>query len=256
MALYESFAGVYDLFMDGVPYDAWEKNITGILREKEIRTGIGFDLGCGTGQMTRRLSAAGYDMIGADTSVSMLNIAKEKSGDEILYLCQDMRSFELYGTVAFAVSVCDSLNYLKDTEELTAVFSLVNNYLDPGGVFLFDMNTPHKYRDILSDNTFAETREECAFIWENDYEEESRMNRYELTLFVQEEGERFRRFEEEHLQRAFTMDEVKSALVQSGLVLETVYDITAQDYDPSAQPGEYREEAERVLFVAREKGKE
>lgn len=255
MAFYESFAGVYDLFMDSVPYDAWMKNISGILTEEGIKSGIGLDLGCGTGQMTRRLSAAGYDMIGADASVSMLNIAREKSGDEILYLCQDMRSFELYGTVAFVVSVCDSLNYLKGTEEMTAVFSLVNNYLDPGGVFLFDMNTPHKYHDILADNTFAEARDESAFIWENDYDEESRINRYELTLFMKEKDELFRRYEEIHIQKAFTMEEVKSSLDKAGLILEKVYDLTAQEYDSAAMPGEYREDAERVLFFAREKGK-
>ncbi len=256
MAFYESFAGVYDLFMDGVPYDAWMNNISGILLKEGIKSGIGLDLGCGTGQMTRRLSAAGYDMIGADASVAMLSIARENSGDGILYLCQDMRSFELYGTVAFAVSLCDSLNYLEDTEELTKVFSLVNNYLDPGGVFLFDMNTPHKYRDILADNTFAETRDESAFIWENDYEEETRINRYELTLFMKEKEDLFRRYEEVHLQKAFTMEEVKSSLKNAGLVLEKVYDLTAQDHDGAAGMGEYREDAERVLFFAREKGKQ
>ena len=102
-------------------------------------------------------------MIGVDNSGEMLAEAMEKrveSGHDILYLLQDMQEFELYGTVRAIVSVCDSLNYITEREELLQVFRLVNNYLDPEGLFLFDMNTIHKYRDILGDTTIAENRDE------------------------------------------------------------------------------------------------
>ena len=100
-----------------------------------------------------------------------------------MYLLQDMQEFELYGTVRAVVSVCDSLNYITDREELLQVFRLVNNYLDPKGIFLFDMNTVHKYRDILGETTIAENRDEGSFIWENSYDPENGINIYELAVF-------------------------------------------------------------------------
>ncbi len=114
--------------------------------------------------MTEELASYGYDMIGVDNSEEMLEIAmdkKEKSGHDILYLLQDMRKFELYGTVKAIVSVCDCINYITEEEELEQVFRLVNNYLDPGGIFIFDFNTEYKYKEILGDETIAEEREEC-----------------------------------------------------------------------------------------------
>ena len=144
MEAYTSFASVYDTFMDNVPYGEWGRYIQGMLCKYGVKDGIVLDLGCGTGTMTEILAGYGYDMIGVDNSCDMLEIAeekKEKSGHDILYLMQDMREFELYGTVRAVVSVCDSVNYILEEEDLLEVFSLVNNYLDPGGMFIFDMNT-------------------------------------------------------------------------------------------------------------------
>ena len=141
MATYESFAEVYDLFMDNVPYDVWKTHLFDILGQYHITDGLVAELGCGTGKMTRRLAEAGYDMIGIDNSYDMLSIAMEHPAEDILYLCQDMRAFELYGTVAAVISVCDSMNYIVEYEDLVEVIRLVNNYLDPGGVFVFDVNT-------------------------------------------------------------------------------------------------------------------
>ena len=179
MEQYTNFAKVYDLFMDNVPYDKWIEQIKDILHKENIFDGLICDLGCGTGTITEGLSNIGYDMIGIDNSYDMLDIAMEKkyaSGNDILYLCQDMREFELYGTVRAVISRCDSLNYIQSLSELKEVFSLVNNYLDPKGVFIFDMNTIHKYQDILGENTFAEVREQASCIWENTYDIEERIN--------------------------------------------------------------------------------
>ena len=163
MSAYEKFAQVYDLFMDNIDYEGWAEYVTDRLREYEITDGLVLELGCGTGTMTGLLAGKGYDMIGVDNSEEMLAEAMEKrveSGQDILYLLQDMQEFELYGTVRAVVSVCDSLNYITDRDELRHVFELVNNYLDPEGIFLFDMNTVHKYRDLLGDTTIAENRDE------------------------------------------------------------------------------------------------
>ena len=143
---YSSFARVYDLFMDNVPYEEWCGYIRGLLLEYGVRDGLVLELGCGTGRLTRLLADAGYDMIGVDNAEEMLAVAREaeyesSAGDSgaqsgILYLLQDMRSFELYGTVRAVISVCDSMNYLLEESDLLDVFRLVNNYLDPGDFYL------------------------------------------------------------------------------------------------------------------------
>ena len=169
MATYESFARVYDLFMDNIPYEEWSVYLHELLQRDGVEDGLVLELGCGTGTMTELLSGMGYDMIGVDAAPDMLEIAlekKEKSGADILYLQQDMREFELYGTVRAVVSVCDSMNYITEEEDLLQVFRLVNNYLDPGGVFIFDLNTIYKYEQ-LGESVIAENREESSFIWEN-----------------------------------------------------------------------------------------
>ena len=227
MDAYTGFAEVYDLFMDQVPYEKWSRRITEILREYGIPDGLVLDLGCGTGSMTELLADAGYDMIGVDASEEMLERAYEKraeSGHDILYLLQDMREFELYGTVRAIVSVCDSLNYITEEEDLLQVFRLVWNYLDPDGVFFFDMNTIYKYKEMLGETTIAENREEGSFIWENYYDPEEQLNQYDLTLYVQDEDDRYVRFEETHIQKAYALERVLELLEKAGLKAEQIFD--------------------------------
>mgnify|MGYP005898605385 FL=1 len=250
MDAYSSFASVYDQFMDNVPYEEWAEYLTGLLGEYQVHDGLVLDLGCGTGSLTEILAKKGYDMIGIDNSEDMLQIAMEKradSGLDILYLLQDMREFELYGTVAAVVSICDSMNYLTDYEDLVQTLKLVNNYLDPQGVFIFDMNTVHKYRDLIGDRTIAEARAECSFIWDNDYDPETKINEYDLTLFIQEEDDLYRRFVETHYQKAYELEEVKRAIAEAGMKFVTVYDAFTRKAPD--------ENSERVYFIAREQGK-
>ena len=140
--------------------------------------------------MTELLAEKGYDMIGVDNSEDMLEIAMEKrieSGHDILYLLQNMQEFELYGTVRAIVSVCDCVNYVTEKNELQEVFRLVNNYLDPQGIFIFDFNTEYRVqRSAGKSGNRLEDRDECSFIWENYYNHTSMINEYELTLFVRE----------------------------------------------------------------------
>lgn len=252
MEAYTSFAEVYDQFMDNVPYREWADFLQEILQKEGINDGLVLDLGCGTGSMTEELAGRGYDMIGVDNSEDMLEIAMEKrqeSGHDILYLLQDMQEFELYGTVRAVVSVCDSVNYVTEKEELEQVFRLVNNYLDPGGIFVFDFNTEYKYREVLGDRTIAENREDSSFIWDNYYYEEEHMNEYELTLFIQEadQKELYHKYQETHFQRAYTLEEIGELLERSGLRFVAAY----EDYTKEA-PGKG---SERICVVAREQGK-
>ncbi len=246
MEAYTGFAEVYDLFMDNVPYEDWSRYLVKRLREYGIKDGIILDLGCGTGKMTRLLAKAGYDMIGIDISSEMLTIAMgyEWEGEPILYLNQDMREFELYGTVQAVVSVCDTINYLTEQEDLLKVFKLVDNYLDPGGIFIFDMNTPYKYENILGENTICENREECSFIWENYYDKKSRINEYDMTFFLKGEDNRYEKFQETHYQKSYDVKEICVLLEMAGLEFIACYG--EESLEP---PGK---ECERVYFIARE----
>lgn len=250
MEAYSEFAGVYDMFMDNIPYREWGEYLIDLLKEYDINDGLLLDLGCGTGTMTEILSEAGYDMIGVDNADEMLNIAiskREQSGHDILYLNQDMREFELYGTVRGIVSICDSINYITEEDDLLQVFKLVNNYLDIGGLFIFDLNTEYKYRQI-GDATIAENREEGSFIWENNYYEEEMINEYDLTLFIRGEDGRYDRYMENHLQRAYPLNRVKELIEEAGLEFVTAYD--AFTHEP------VKAESERVYVIAREHQKE
>lgn len=296
---YTAFAYVYDELMDNVPYDEWAEYLIGLLKENGVAEGLVCELGCGTGQMTRRLAAAGYDMIGIDLSEDMLDVAREQEygayeGDfedieeeadmpdgerrddfeeynadrqeaettdtadtSILYLQQDMREFELYGTVAAIVSICDSMNYMTTDADLLSVFRLVNNYLDKDGVFIFDMNTEYKYKELMGDTTIAENREDVSFIWENLYDEEKRLNEYCLTLFAKVEAEDdeeeneetgktalYEKYEEVHLQRAYPLEEVKRLLAEAGMTFVAAYDVLTREV-----PGP---QCERMYIVAKE----
>ena len=274
MEAYGDFAYVYDEFMDNTPYAEWCERIVRLIdeygvsrplredsREAEIsqmeseilasERNLVVDLGCGTGTLTQMLYKKGYDMIGIDNSEEMLSVAMEKreaSGDEILYLLQDMRELELYSTVGTVVSVCDSVNYILEEDELLETFQLVNNYLYPGGIFIFDFNTVYKYEQVIGDTTIAENREDCSFIWENYYHPEEEINEYDLTVFVQEEGERFRRFTETHYQRGYTAEQMTALVEAAGMKVLLIKD--------SDTDGPVTEDSQRIYLVAREQGKE
>ncbi len=253
MEAYTGFAEVYDQFMDNIDYDGWCSYLMELLKEYGVvpqgnsyENRIVLDLGCGTGNVTGRLAKAGFDMIGLDISQEMLSVAMKKNPGDILYLMQDMREFELYGTVAAVISLCDSMNYLMETQDLVDVFRLVNNYLDPGGVFIFDLKTEYYYKGI-GECVIAEDREECSFIWDNYYDEAEKVNEYQLSLFVRGEDDRYDKYVEEHFQRAYSLDEIKNALTEAGMEFVQAYGAFTKD-----EPGL---EDERLYIIAREKGK-
>lgn len=282
MEAYTDFAAVYDIFMDETPYEQWADFLAGLIeqygvskpskrtanmqkkvkgqeergekfQETEIERleserDLVLDLGCGTGTLTELLAGKGYDMIGVDLSQEMLNIAlekKEKSGSGVLYLCQDMQKLDLYSTVGTVVSVCDSVNYLLEDEEIVTAFSLVNNYLYPGGVFIFDFNTVYKYEQVIGDATIAENREACSFIWENYYHPEQHINEYDLTIFTKTGTEDlYRRFTETHFQRGYTPEEMIRFVEQAGMKVELLLDA-----DTHKAPSKV---SERIYVIARE----
>ena len=279
MEAYTDFAQVYDTFMDDTPYEEWcdylvellekhrkdanlaeasleagadggsDDNDTSVINRnlQQERNSI-LDLGCGTGTLTELMAKRGYDMIGIDNAQEMLQIAldkRDRSGLDILYLQQDMRSFELYGTVGAAISVCDSINYLLKDEDVVKTFRLVNNYLFAEGIFIFDFNTVYKYEVVIGDATIAENREKCSFIWDNYYHDEQQINEYDLTVFVQEDEktDTYRRFQETHYQRGYCLEQMQDYLRQAGLVF-----VEAVDADTHRG---ITDTSERIYVVAR-----
>lgn len=258
MEAYTDFAYVYDTFMDETPYEEWCRFLLDMIEKYGIskpersedllqsEKNLVLDLGCGTGTLTEMLADAGYDMIGVDSSADMLELAMEKrerSGHEILYLQQDMRELALYSTIGTVISVCDSLNYLLAEKDLETVFRLVENYLFPGGIFIFDFNTVYKYAEVIGDTTIAENREECSFIWENYYHEEEQINEYEVTVFVREREDHYRKFAETHYQRGYSVEQMERLVKGAGLDVVLVLD--ADTHEPVTA------ESERVYVVAR-----
>ena len=250
MASYESFARVYDLFMDNIPYEEWCGYLHTLLEKYDVTDGLVLELGCGTGTMTELLADCGYDMIGVDNSADMLEIAlekKERSGKDILYLQQDMREFELYGTVAGVFSVCDSLNYLLEKEDLVTVFRLVNNYLDPKGIFIFDFNTAAEYRNPLRKAPIIETDEDDTMIWENFFDEKSGINEHRVLFFLKGEDDRYDKVEEYHEQMAYSLADMKEALAEAGMEFVAAYAAETRTAPTETTP--------RIYVIARENGK-
>ena len=243
MESYTDFAYIYDKLIDQ-DYEKWADYIEEIFKKHNVKPKLVLDLGCGTGSITNILSKRGYDMIGIDLSPDMLNVARDKAckdGLDVLYLCQDIREFELYGTVDAIICTLDVLNYITKEEELSKIFALVKNYLNPEGIFIFDINTEHKLENVLGNNTFINEENGVFYTWENEYENNI-SNQY-LTFFVETKEGLYERFDENHIQRAYTFEEIKSLLNNNSLILDAQYPLFSFE-----KPDD---NCEKVIFVSK-----
>ena len=244
MSPYQSFAQVYDVFMADMPVDDWVLFIERLWSSNGLNPDLVLDIGCGTGAVTVPLARKGYNVIGIDISEDMLSEARQKADSlalDILFLNQDMREFELYGTVDSIICVCDTVNYLRGGEELRLFFSLARNYLNDGGLFIFDINTEYKYAEILSDNTFSDITDSAAYIWENAYYPDKHINEYLVTFFIGNDSGKYNRFEELHEQYAFNVADILSTLQSCGFT-----DIQTYDADGFGAPSD---KTERIFFA-------
>lgn len=250
MESYKELAKVYDLFMQETPYNTWVKYIESIFLKYNLNPNLILELGCGTGNITSLMHAKGYDMIGVDISEDMLIEAKEKAqqnNQNILFLNQDMCEFELYGTVDSCICICDSLNYILETEDILKTFKLVNNYLNPKGLFIFDLNTEFKFKNILGNNSFSATEDNAAYIWENYYYEDEKINEYYTNIFIEDSKGKYNRHEEYHYQKAYTTETIVELLKISGLEILEIYDAFTFN-----KP---KLDSERIIFIAQENTK-
>ncbi|MCL1996544.1 MAG: class I SAM-dependent methyltransferase [Defluviitaleaceae bacterium] len=208
-----------------INYAQWGVFIDNIIKAHMPKASLVLDLGCGTGNLTTLFPH--YEMIALDISTDMLMVAREKAeslGQNVLFLNQDIRSFELYGTVDACICTCDCLNYILEQDELLQTFRLVKNYLNPNGVFIFDINSTHKFENILATNTFSQTEPNSAIIWENYYNKSTKINEYNLTIFTQQKNSMYIRNGEIHYQRAYTEQEIESFAKTAGLTVTGKYD--------------------------------
>ncbi|MCL2164681.1 MAG: DUF2225 domain-containing protein [Oscillospiraceae bacterium] len=202
------FAKVYDSLMaGGVSYPDYADYVERIFKASELSPRLILDLGCGTGSLSIEMAKRGYEMIGVDNSVHMLSEARAKALDlglDIMFLHQDMAEFELFGTVDSIISATDSLNYILSQETLGKVFKLANIYLNPGGIFMFDLNSGYKLKTVLGDNVFYEISEDVSYVWQNSYDDETGLCRFDLTFFVKNPDDAYDRFDEIHTQRSIS----------------------------------------------------
>ena len=239
---YSAFAAGYDRMMGDVDYDGWASYIDGFLREAGAKSVL--ECACGTGSLTVRLARKGYQITGSDLSEDMLMAARQKALDAGLrllpFVCQDMRNIAIHKPVDAIVCACDGVNYL--VEGVEDFFKAAYGALKPGGLLLFDVSSAYKLSTILADNTFAATGEDWAYIWENAYH--PRLARVDMLLtgFLKQ-GLGYTRFEERHSQRAYTEEELRTALISCGFHDIQVYEAFTRNAPTPT--------AERLQFAAR-----
>ncbi|KXZ40268.1 Ubiquinone/menaquinone biosynthesis C-methylase UbiE [Alkalithermobacter thermoalcaliphilus JW-YL-7 = DSM 7308] len=246
MKQYEEFAFIYDELMDDVDYDGWVDYIEKIYKSENLKVNTILELACGTGNLTTRLAKRGYAIVGIDISEEMLSVAREKAEKEnldIVFLNQDMTQldFDVYN-IDCVLCGCDGFNYILDKQDLLNIFKKVKNILKDEGLFIFDISSYFKLSTILSNNTFAENRDDLAYIWENYFDEEDNILQMDLAFFVKEKNY-FKRFEEVHYQRAYKNEEIIKLLKKAGFDKIKIYkDFTFSEDDESS---------ERVFFIAK-----
>lgn len=236
----------YDLLTQNVDYDKIAEFYDSLLRSCDKTGCTLLDLGCGTGSLSERMSEKGFDVIGLDISNEMLSVAFEKkcqSGSDIRYVCQDMTELELYGEVGAVVSALDCLNHLDGEKELRKTFSRVAKYTEAGGIFLFDLNTILKHRDILSDNCFVYEEEKVMCVWQNSYNEKDNSVDIYLDFFEEDGDGRYTRYSEEFSETAYRIESVKEWLSEAGFETLSVFDGFSKEQGS--------EDSERIVFLAR-----
>ena len=217
MNAYDAFASAYDALNTEIDYAEIADRVCETLDAAGIEKGaLVLDLGCGTGTLTRILAGRGYDMIGVDGSEEMLAAAREKGSDGILWLEQDLTEFELYGTVAAIVSTTDTLNHITDADDLRRVFALAHNYLDPDGVFIFDMNAPAKFRSTYAASDYVLEDEGVFLAWQSEYDEAARLADFVVTLFEESANGRWTRRDAEFSERCYGREEIEAMLAEAG----------------------------------------
>ena len=242
---YSSFASVYDALTVNVDYKRRAEYIAGILKEQGIEDGLLLDLACGTGSLSVEFSKMGYEVIATDASPDMLMEARDKAYDEelnIMFLCQRMEETDLYGTVRAIVCALDSINHLPDVETLNKTFSVLKNFIDDGGIMVFDVNTLYKHREVLGNNTFIYDEDSVFCAWQNRLLKDNKTVNINLDFFCKN-GNMYERYNENFNEIAFTDEEIVNAVEGGGFKVVARYDDLTGE--------EPTDKSERIYYVVR-----
>lgn len=250
MASYGDFAYYYDMLTENVDYDKRCEYICGLLAENGVSEGILLDLACGTGTMSLMFAEKGYDVVGVDGSEEMLTQAQEKkmeSGADIIFLCQKMEELDLFGTINAAVSTLDSINHVTNEDTVKEIFRRVSLFMEDKGIFVFDVNTPYKHREVLGDNTFIYDLDEVYCIWQNSTDE-NLVTTISLDLFEkdEEDEETYYRYSEEFSEKAYDLDDIRDWLQDCKFEVVAVYEEMTKEA--------VKADTQRAVFVARKIG--
>lgn len=244
---YDDFSRFYDLLTDNVEYKERADYFCRLLSMCGINGGILLDLGCGTGSMSFEMADRGFDVIGIDSSIGMLNAAQQKmfeKGKQILLLNQNMQEIDLYGTVDCAVCVLDGINHLDNSDDIIKTFKKVSLFMNKGGAFAFDVNTIYKHKNILADNVFVYEPEGVFCAWQNSYNSDDNSVDISLDFFEEEDGVYYRS-SESFTEKAYELDDIKLWLEEAGFEVIGIYDdMTTETVKP---------DSERAVFLAKKK---
>lgn len=243
MSAYDVFAAYYDALTDDVDYAARAAYLRDLLVHFGMPDGTLLDLACGTGSMSVEMAKYGYDVIGADASAEMLCAAQQKAYDagfNMLFLCQPMQKLDLYGTVRGTICTLDSLNHLTNEQDVIETIRRVSLFTEPGGVFIFDVNTPYKHRQILADNTFVREYEDLFCVWQNERIDDD-TTRITLDFFEKNEDV-YLRSHEQFCERAYALDRLKNVLEENGFSVAGIF------AEGTTEPPSH--DTQRVVFAA------
>lgn len=242
---YAILSEFYDRLMEDTDYGAWVSFYPRCFEKYGTAPGKILDLACGTGNVTLPLAKRGYELTGIDQSAEMLALARKKADDSGLRVClseQNIACFDAGGGFEAAVCSFDGVNYLTKSADVLSCFARVHEALTDGGLFIFDISTPYKYRNILADRTYDYEYDDLFVSWQNYYCEKSRLCDFYLTFFVKE-GTMWRRFDESQRQRCYSLRTMEKMLRDTGFsLLETVSDT---DFSPMSDT------SERCFFICR-----
>lgn len=220
--MYDDFASVYDTLMDDYDYDAWSAHYLSLIRSGDGKLPMrAVECACGTGSLTVRFAKAGMRMTGVDLSPAMLRRAEEKArrwGIEAMFVRQDMRRLAVTRRVGAVMCTCDGVNYLTTPQDVRAFFAAAHASLLPGGTLCFDCSSRHKLEGIMGNAFFGEERDGLATLWQNRMNADTHVITMDVTFFVREEDGRYRRFREQHRQRAHSREEITAWLAESGFI--------------------------------------
>lgn len=248
MSGYAEFSGVYDILTQNVDYPQRADYIADLLSQNGVTGGILLDLACGTGTMSVEMAKKGFEVIGVDASGEMLSIAMNNAYEaeqNILFLCQQMQQLDLYGTINAAICTLDSINHLTDISDVEAAFSKVSLFMEQNGIFVFDVNTPYKHREILANNTFVYDTDGVYCVWQNTLDADTDTVQIDLDIFEEIEPDVYERTQESFCERSYPIDVLLKLLEKTGFEPIAVFD------ELTEQPPQ--ENSQRVFIAARKK---